>query len=110
MEGGEGHLHSGRVAVVDPRGGLVGRRLPLAPSPEMEGPVDEGVKRGCAGSEEEHEGLQVLPQFLARLQEDEDDHGDVVGGPADNEGEDDDDGHHEGLDLGLVQDLVAGVL
>ena len=76
----------------------------------MEGAVDEGVD-GCRGTAEEEDGfLQVLAQLLAGVEEHEDDHGDVVRSPADQESEDDDHCDHQRFDLGLPQDFLPRIV
>ncbi|GIX96447.1 hypothetical protein CDAR_279951 [Caerostris darwini] len=82
----------------------------LAPLPQVEGPVDEGVEDGGGAAEEEDDVVQVLSQLLVEVQEDRDEHADVVGGPADDEGADEDDGDPEGLDLCFPQHFAPGVV
>ncbi|GIY78954.1 hypothetical protein CDAR_246181 [Caerostris darwini] len=82
----------------------------LAPLPQVEGPVDERVEDGRGAAEEEDDVVQVLSQLLVEVEEDRDDHADVVGGPADDEGADDDDGDPQGLDLCFSQHFASGVV
>ncbi|GIY53940.1 hypothetical protein CEXT_815681 [Caerostris extrusa] len=82
----------------------------LASLPQVEGPVDDGVEDGRGAAEEEDDVVQVLSQLFVEVQEDRDDHADVVGGPADDEGADDDDGDPEGLDLRFPQHFASGVV
>lgn len=82
-----------------------GARVPV----EVEGSVDERID-GCRGAaKEEDRLLQVAAHLLAGIEEHEDEHGDVVWGPADEEGADDDHRDQEGPDFRFPQDLLPGV-
>lgn len=95
-----GRLPSGAGPVADRDG---------PPLSQMERPVDEGVEDGRRAAEEEDDFVQPLADLIVCVEEHRDDHADVVGGPAKDEGAHDDDGDPQGLDFGLAENLAAGV-